>query len=411
MELAYLDHAAATPLRPEVRDAMESHLEGVSGNPSSVHRWGRAARAALDRARLHVARRLDVGVNQVRFVRGGTESVNLAILGRAAWAREAPTAGGSEGGSSERGLGKPGSSEPSRTQLSRTTFLYSAIEHSAVRECMTFLQDQGARVQCVPVSPRGEVSLPTPESMRIDAATLVSVQWVNHETGLVLPVREISDQCREAGVPLHVDAVQAVGRIPIEAGLADFLSLSGHKLGGPRGSGVLVVRDPGAIRPVLFGGGQEGGLRPGTEDVAAAVGLAVALEIALDELASESARLSGLREGLEEALVTSVADMVIHGAEGKRAPHILSLGFPGVPRDLLPGVLDLEGIGCSAGSACRSGSTEVSPVLSGLYGEAAGRVAPLRLSLGWTTTSDEVERAIRAIPVVLERIHGAGVVQ
>ena len=389
MALAYLDHAAATPLRPEVRDAMESHLEGVRGNPSSVHRWGRAAHAALDRARMNVAERLEVGVEQVHFVRGGTESVNLAILGRAARVREHQIAG----------------------MTQRAAFFYSAIEHSAVRESMMSLQDQGNRVQSLPVSPRGEVSLPDPKSMRRDAAMLVSVQWVNHETGLILPVREIADHCHEAGVPLHVDAVQAVGRIPIEAGLVDFLSLSGHKLGGPRSSGVLVVRDPGEIRPVLFGGGQEAGLRPGTEDVAAAVGLAVALEIALDELASESARLSGLREDLEEALVTSVPDMVIHGAEGRRAPHILSLGFPGVPRDLLPGVLDLEGIGCSAGSACRSGSTEVSSVLSGLYGEAAGRVAPLRLSLGWTTTPDEVDRAIRTIPAVLERIHGAGVVQ
>jgi cysteine desulfurase len=180
-------------------------------------------------------------------------------------------------------------------------------------------------------------------------------------------------------------------------------------MGGPRGTGILFVREETEIHPILFGGRQEAGLRPGTEDVAGAVGLATALESSITGLNSEVSRLTELRDRLERGLVARISGLRVHGKEARRSPHILGLGVPGLPRDVLPSALDLEGIGVSAGSACRSGSAEVSPVLTALYGEEAAGFAPLRLSLGWTTRLHEIERAVDRIADVVERTAEAGV--
>jgi cysteine desulfurase len=383
MEFAYLDHAAATPLRPAVRDAMLPLLEGLTGNASSTHRWGRRANSILEDARSRVATRMGVRSSEVVFARGGTESINLAILGRAGWA----LSGGMEA----------------------PALVRSAIEHSAVAEAMDALGNQGVRVEVLPVLPDGEIRHPAAHELRSGSTILVSVQWVNHETGIELPVATLASLCREAGVPLHVDASQAIGKVPSEGHFPDLLSISGSKLGGPASSGALIVRDGTELRPLIFGGGHERNLRPGTPDVIAAVGLATALERAVDTCADESERLAGLRDQLQSELEASISGMRVHGEEASRAPHILSIGVPGMPRDLLPGALDLEGIGVSAGSACRSGSTEVSPVLSALYGPGAAEFAPLRISMGWTTTPDEVALAASTIPRVVERIRAAGV--
>jgi cysteine desulfurase len=365
---------------------MEPLRAGLVGNASSVHRWGRAARAALEGARSRIADLLGALPEEIRFTRGGTEANNLAILGRG----EAVDASG--GGA-------------------RPRFVRSAIEHSSVREPHDVLAARGARVDVLEVSPSGAVSLPPEAELRDDRPALVSMQWVNQETGLVLPLAEAAAVCRAADVPVHVDGAQAAGRLPIDLSEIPIalLSLSGHKLGGPRSTGVLFVRRGTELRPLLHGGGQEGGLRPGTEDVAGAAGFAAALEIALSQLTEESARLTRLRGRLEEGLLARIPDLRVHGAEGQRAPHILGIGVPGLPRDVLPGALDLEGLGASAGSACRSGSAEVSPVLAALYGAEAGRYAPLRLSLGWTTTAREIDVAIERIGAVVERMLEAGV--
>jgi len=388
-ERIYLDYAATTPLRPEVREAMEPFFGGLSGNPSSIHRWGREARAALEGARERAATALGVTPPEVVFTRGGTESINLALFG------SAPRSG--------EGASLPG------------TFLRSAIEHSAVREPMEELERLGHRVEVIGVKGREEIidleALTRTLSSSYERPFLSSFQWANQETGILLPIREIAERCATAGVPLHVDAVQAAGKIPLD--LSDLpislLSLSGHKLGGPRGTGVLVVRRGVELRPHLFGGGQERSLRPGTEDVAGAVGFSRALEIATLELPTEPARLADLRSLLESGLRSMIPDLRVHGSAASRSPHILSLGFPGLPRDLLPGALDLEGVGVSAGSACRSGSVEVSPVMEALYGEEAHSFAPLRLSLGWSTTQAEVEEVIPRIARTVERIRAAGV--
>ena len=379
MDLIYLDHAAATPIRPEVSATMAT-LSDRFGNPSSVHRWGREARAALEDARERTAASLRTGPRQVHFVRGGTESVNLAILGRVDWVRS-------------QGQGSP--------RLFR-----SPLEHPAVREAMETAALMGSVVEVIPISQEGELALPDEEELRAGGAQLVSVQWVNQETGLVLPVPEVAELCGKAGVPLHVDAVQAAGKIPLELDRTPvaLLSLSGHKLGGPRSTGVLVIAEGTEIHARLFGGGQEQDIRPGTEDVAGAVGFARALELSVLCLEEEATRLTALRRRLETGLRSRLPGLRIHGAEGARAPHILSLGVPGLPRDVLPGALDLAGIGVSAGSACRSGTVALSPILEALYGSDAEHVAPLRLSLGWSTTQWEVDETVRRIPPIIERM-------
>ncbi len=358
---------------------MDAEADRVGGNPSSVHSWGRRARAALEDARERTAVTLRAKPQDVRFVRGGTESVNLAILGRVDLALS-------------RGNNKP-------------LLLRSSVEHSCVRESMEAAELMGSVVEVIPVSPDGALSFPDEEELRAMGAQLVSVQWVNQETGLILPVAGVAELCKNAGVPLHVDGVQAAGKIHVEMDRTPvaLLSLSGHKLGGPRSTGVLVVLDGTEVRPRLFGGGQEAAIRPGTEDVVGAVGFARALEISVERLEEEATRLTTLRDRLEAGLCDRVPGVQIHGAEGTRAPHILNIGVPGLPRDVLPSALDLAGFAVSAGSACRSGSATVSPVLEALYGTIAEQVAPLRLSLGWTTTADEVEEAIRRIPPVIEK--------
>ncbi len=385
MKPVYLDHAAASPLRPEVREAMAPFRDGLVGNPSSVHRWGRSARATLEEARDRTAALLGVGGREIRFVRGGTESVNLAILGRF-------------GGSQAEGKGEP-------------LFVRSSLEHSAVRESMDELSSRGARVETVSVAPSGEIDMPGLEALLREKPELVSFQWVNQETGIVLPIPEIAERCRAAGVLLHVDAVQAAGRVPLDLteNPIPLLSLSAHKLGGPRGMGVLLVRSGAEIRPILFGGGQEGEIRPGTEDIAGAVGTARALEVALWELEEEVDRLSELRDLLATRLKEGIERLRVHAEHAPRAPHILNVGIPELPRDLLPGALDLEGVAISAGSACRSGSTAVSPVLEALYGPSAGSVAPIRFSFGWTTTREDVEFAAETTPRVVERMRTLGV--
>lgn len=384
MAYIYLDHAASTPMRPEVRIAMQTVEDEAPGNPSSPHRVGREARARLDQARRRVGRTLGVDPGSVFFVRGGTESDNLAVLG---WAR-------------------------ALRRVSLTPHLFhSTIEHSAVAGAAREVARDGGRVQVFSVSPEGSVDLDQVGDESTDSpGGLVSCIWVSHECGLVLPVDQVVRWARSRGWRVHVDGVQGVGRLDHRSVLAevDLFSLSARKLGGPRGTGILVVRQGTEIRPGLFGGGQEGGLRPGTEDVAGAVGTAVALELAAASRQSEEERLGALREDLEARLRAAIPDLVIHGAEGPRTPHIVNLGIPGLPLDLLPGALDLAGVGVSAGSACRSGASGPSPALSALYGpDHAATVAPVRISMGWNTQASQVEEATQIIIRTVDEVREA----
>ena len=382
----YFDHAATTPLRPEALDAMRPHLTGACGNPSSVHQWGRQARAALEGARAECARAVGVEPAEIAFVRGGTEADNMAVLGRAAVAEAAGE---------------------------RPCTIATTIEHPAVREACDQVAARGGESVRVEVDPAGELDEDALADALSRGACVLSVMWVNNEVGTVLPVARLAARARAAGVVVHSDAVQAVGKVPVDFGRAglDLASMSAHKIGGPRGVGLLYRRRGVELAPLLFGGGQERRLRPGTEDVAGAVGLARALTLAVDEQAGEAERLTAERDRLQATIVDALPRTRVFGTEGERSPHLLNLGFPELHAATLVMAFDLAGVAVSGGSACASGSTTTSPVLSALYGEEAEGLASVRFSLGHTTTSEEVsEAASRTIGIVsrARELAGAG---
>lgn len=371
MTPVYLDHAATTPMRDEVRAAMEPYVSDTFGNPSSVHRWGREASNALEDARERVARCLGASPDEIRFVRGGTESDNMAVLGRADLARRAGR---------------------------RPLVAVSRIEHRAVLEAAEAVEEDGGEVVRLPVGPDGSLDDDALEACLARRPDVVSVMWVNNEVGIRLPVEEVAERCRSAGVAMHSDAVQAVGTLPVRVDEVpvSLLTATGHKLGGPRSTGILFVRDGTELRPRVFGGGQERGLRPGTEDVAGAVGMAEALERTVDERTETADRLTRLRDRMEAALRDGVPGLRVHGEEATRAPHLLHVGVPEVDVETLLVGLDLAGVAASSGSACSSGARQRSHVLEALYGESAREVAPLRFSFGRGTTAEDVDAAADA---------------
>jgi len=375
--MVYLDHAATTPVRAEVLEAMLPYLGERFGNPSSAHGVGRAARHALEEARERLAAVLGAGRKEVYFTSGGTEADNLAVLGRwRAVRRERPDA----------------------------VVACSAVEHRAVLAAVQAAGSEGARTVVLGVDGEGRVGLETVEEVLQLRPALVSVMWANNEVGTLQPVAEIGSRCRAGGVVFHTDAVQAFGRVRVRVDetACDLLSLSAHKLGGPKGMGALYVRDGVQLDPLLHGGGQERELRPGTENVAGAVGLAVAAELAAAEQAAEAARLGALRDRLQAGLSGRIAGLEIHGGGGARVPHILNVGVPAVDQDAVLVGLDLEGVAVSSGSACHSGAVEPSHVLVAM-GRDAPDTASVRFSLGRTTTAEEVERVIEVVARVVER--------
>lgn len=379
MDTIYLDHAATTPLRPEVREAMARCHDADLGNPSSTHRVGRAARAALEDARSRVAGVLGVSRREVHFVRGGTESDNLAVLGRA---------------------------DADRARGVRPHVVTTALEHKAVLDAARHVAATGGRCTVLPVDARGRVDTGALEEALQEGASVVSAMWVNNEVGTVQDLPSLVAAAHDAGVPVHTDAVQAVGKVPVdlEAVPADLVSVTGHKLGGPTGTGLLILRGEVAVAPRLHGGSQESGLRPGTQDVAGAVGMAEAVALAVEEQSAFARRVGGQRDRLEAHLRASVAGLTVHGAGGERAPHILNVGVPRVDGDVLQATLDLEGLAVSSGSACQSGSTAPSHVLAALLGEDDLPDAAIRFSLGRTTTDADVDAAAQRAAAVLARL-------
>lgn len=385
MEPIYLDYAATTPLRPEVREAIAS-LWSDFGNPSSLHRWGRGARMRLEEARERLAAVLGAHRREVVFTGGGTEADNLAVLGRWRAARRSAAATGPAGTG-------PGA------------VVCSAIEHSAVLGAARAAAREGAELLILGVDGTGQVDPGSLEEALRAHPVVVSVMWANNEVGTLQPISELAERCRAAGVTFHSDAVQALGRerLRMDEVPCDLLSISAHKVGGPQGVGALYIREGVEVEPLIHGGGQEEGLRAGTEAVATAVGFAIAAELAEREREAEAARLSALRDQLETGLLARIPGASVNGAGAPRLPHILNLSIPGVDHELLVMSLDLEGIAASGGSACRSGAAEPSHVLVAMGSIREGE-SPLRLSLGRETTAAQIEAAVDRISGVVGKL-------
>ncbi len=367
--MIYLDHNASTPVRPDVADAMHAALRDLGANPSSTHRDGQRVRAAVEEAREHVAALVGARAGEVVFVSGGTEGDHLAIVGAAIAQREAGR-----------------------------RVAYAAIEHHAVHGASELLADLGwahATLACDAdgvTRPEGVDALPAD-------TTVVSVMLANNETGVLQPVAEIAARVHARGMRVHCDAVQAAGKVAVDAAAldADYLVISGHKFGGPKGAGALVVRRNAPLSPLQRGTGHERGRRGGTENVPGIVGLGLAAKRAAEELADESARLAELRDRLEAGLRAFAPDVVIHGARVARLPNTVNASFPGARADHLLLALDARGIAASAGAACASGAVEPSPVLAAMGVPRELAISALRFSLGRTTTADEVERSLAGI--------------
>jgi cysteine desulfurase len=376
-ELLYADHHATTPLLPEVLEVM-APWQAFSANPSSIHAAGRLARRAVEEARAEVARAIGGRPEEIVFTSGGTEADNLAVRGGALAARDA---------------------DPRRS-----TVLVTAAEHPAVREAARALAPHGFEVVELPVDSDG---LPVPAGLedRLDGRTaLLSAILAGNETGVVNPeIPRHAARAREAGVLVHTDAVQAVGKIAVDAAAlgTDFLALTAHKFGGPKGAGALWIRKGCRLAPLAAGGGQERGRRAGTENVPAVVGLGAAIRLATARRESEAARLALLRDRLERGLLESIPGLRINGTAlpgTVRLPTATSVVFPGVPGEVLLAALDLEGIAASAGSACASGATRPSTLLvaMGLSPEEARRT--VRFSFGHTTRPEEIDRLLAVVP-------------
>ena len=384
--VTYLDNAATTPVRPEVLEAMLPYLgKEAFGNPSSAHRFGRAARAAIEEAKRAVAAAVGAEPNQVVFTSGGTEADNLAINGAALAARD-------RGG-------------PFRVAV-------SATEHKAGLAAAHAVKHLGGDEVILPVSASGQVEQGALDNAIAQGVAVVSVMWVNNEVGTVQPVRALADRCCDATVLFHSDAVQAFGKVPVS--LRDvnctLLTISGHKIGAPKGIGALIVRDRKAVEAIIHGGGQQFGIRPGTENVPGIVALGVAARLAAVEQAALATRLGELRDELERRLLAIVPDAVINGWQGERAPHISNVSIPGTDSEALLMHLDLAGIACSSGSACSTGSVEPSHVLSAMGVPRDLGVAALRFSFGKDSTMEDVEAVAAVLPKIVEKVRSLSAV-
>jgi cysteine desulfurase len=392
--MTYLDHAATTPVLPEVLAAMTEQL-GRVGNASSLHASGREARRVAEQSRERLAEALGARPSEVLFTGGGTEGDNLAVKGLY-WGRRTADQG-------------------------RRRIVASPAEHHAVLDSVEWLEKhEGAEVTWVHVEPNGRI---TPAALA-DAlgegrdVAVASVMWANNEIGVVSDLAALAAVAHEVGVPLHTDAVQAIGQVPVDfaASGVDALTMTGHKLGGPMGAGALLLRRDAECTPLLHGGGQERDVRSGTLDVAAIVGLAAAAQSAVDDRVERAARVSSLRNRLVAGVIEQVPDAqlngpalddVVAGGPG-RLPGNAHLSFPGAEGDALLMLLDARGIECSTGSACSAGVARPSHVLLAAGAEPARARSSLRFSLGHTSTEADVDALLAVIGPVVERARRAG---
>jgi cysteine desulfurase len=376
-EPIYLDHAATTPVRPEVLEAMLPFFGPRFGNPSSLHRWGREARAALDEARERLAGTLGAHPDEMCFTSCGTEADNMALIG--VWR--------------------------SRRESGRNAAVSTPIEHKAVLGALHEVAQEGGEERLLHMLTSGVLDDASFDRLVDESAAVCSVMWVNNEIGVMQDVPSLARRAHARGVTFHTDAVQAFGKVHIDAKTTpfDLLSVSGHKIGAPKGIGALYIRRGTPMSPLMFGGSQDRGRRPGTENVAMAVGLARAAELTVAEREAECRRLGGLRDRLEAALLERIPDAVIHGRGAPRAPHVTSISVPGTDSEAMLMALDLRGVACSAGSACQSGSITPSHVLSALGVPADLAGAAIRMSLGSMTTDACITRVSELLPVLVAK--------
>jgi cysteine desulfurase len=377
MNRIYLDYAATTPMRPEVLAAMEPYLRGSFGNPSSIHAYGQEAKAALDNARDIIAGAIGADASEITFTSGGTEADNLALIGMMT-------------ANKERGK----------------HFITTAVEHDAVLNSAKFLEQVGFRCTVLPVDKYGQVSAAQVADAIEPDTVLVSVMHANNEVGTIQPIEEISKVTKERGVFLHSDAVQTFGQLPenVDALGVDLLSLSSHKIYGPKGMGALYVRSGTPISPVLFGGGQERARRSGTENVAGIVGFGEAARILMTVRESESNRLRALRELMRFEIERRIPDAKLNGHPTERLPNNINYSFPGVEGQALLLNLDLSGIAASSGSACSAGSIEPSHVLQALKLPEFYIRSALRLSLGRLVKEGDIYEVLDVLEKACARL-------
>ncbi|MBD3672522.1 MAG: cysteine desulfurase [Planctomycetaceae bacterium] len=370
----YLDHNATTPPFPEVIDLVAETYQTAFANPGSRHAEGRQARRVLEAARESMADRLGCEPHEIIFTSGGTESTNIALRGLA--------------------FGKPG------------TILMTPGDHPASRATCEDLRLQGWSICEIPITEEGLIDRDQLTELPWEEIRLACVLIAHNETGVVQNIGKLGKLCLKHQVPLHVDAVQAVGRIPIvfKNMRVMTLSLGAHKFGGPRGIGALVVRQGLKMQPVVTGGFQEQGKRPGTEPTALIAGMARALEICLDDFDNRLEALNELRDRLQSGLEQNCAPVVINGSQEHRLPNTLNISFPGVDGEALLVALDLAGIACSLGSTCASGSAEPAPILLAMKQPEEVYSSAIRFSVGVTNTLEEMDEAVQRISQVVNRM-------
>lgn len=380
MKRIYLDHNATTPPRPDVIEAMKACMEEAWGNPSSQHAWGQEAKRRLERARAQVAALVGADPEEIIFTSGGTEADNHALrLGTA--------------------------------RISGGCILTTAIEHSAVLETCRSMEEQGCTLQILPVDSEGLVEVAQAEAALEARPALLSMMLANNDLGTIQPVQACAAKARALGIPVHTDAVQAAGKIPVDVRelAVDLLSLSAHKLYGPKGVGALFVRRGFPLPALLAGGPQERRLRAGTENLPGIVGFGVACELARTHLEARSAHTAQLRDQLEQSILQGIPDTRRNGHREYRVPNTLSISFEGLMgADLLMN-LDLEGIAVSLGAACSSESRKPSPVLLALGRSEVEAKASLRFSLGETNTEEDILRTLEVLKVTVPRLRAKAV--
>jgi cysteine desulfurase len=360
----YLDHAATTPVREEVFEAMRPFYGPKFGNPSSAHRWGREARAALDEARERLAHCLGANPDEVSFNSCGTEGDNMAIMGP--WR-------------SQRAKG-------------RNAVVTTPIEHKAVLGAAHQVAKEGGEERLLAVDINGVVVNESFDTLVRDDVAVCGVMWINNETGVIQDIPSLAARAKSRGVIFHTDGVQAFGKVHIDAATQpfDLLAISGHKIGAPKGIGALYIRRGTPVEPLMHGGSQDRGRRPGTENVAYVVGLATAAELAVREREAHWTALETMRNALEAMILEQVPDAVIHSRGAQRAPHLLSVSVPGTDSESMLMALDLRGIACSGGSACQTGSITPSHVLTAMGVEPALAASAIRMSFGAMNSPEHV---------------------